>query len=346
MSSDKFLTAKEQVKHSEGKGVQFNGFSKTRAIRYLEENNNYFKLRAFRKNYIKGEDGKYLHLDFADLVDLAIIDNRLRAILLEMAISIEHFSKVHLLKVLQESETSGTQVIIEYVNQLDSRPRNMLKRDFDKNKNSLYCGDLCDKYINSEMHCPVWVFVEIVSFGQYLHFYEFCANRSQGKNKKELLRRLYLMRVVKDLRNACAHNNCIINDLRAELKKGPNQEIPKVIAELGFSKEVRNRHLNRVALYQIITTLYAHKEIVISPGVHKNIALKLHDLNDRFYRDRDYTKNDIIKSSFDVLSKIFNKWFDASEISDQNNRFCRNQSYSRNSIIKSFFNLLSKIFDK
>lgn len=54
MSSDKFLTAKEQVRHSEGKGVQFNDFSKTKAIRYLEENNNYFKLRAFRKNYIRG----------------------------------------------------------------------------------------------------------------------------------------------------------------------------------------------------------------------------------------------------------------------------------------------------
>lgn len=312
MSSDKFLTAKEQVKHSEGKGVQFNDFSKTKAIRYLEENNNYFKLRAFRKNYIKGEDGKYLHLDFADLVDLAIIDNRLRVILLEMSISVEHFSKVHLLKVLQETETSGTPVVVEYVNQLGSKPRKALKRDFNKNKNSLYCGNLCNKYIKSELYCPVWVFVEMVSFGQYLHFYEFCANRSQGKNQKELLRRLYLMRVVKDLRNACAHNNCIINDLRAPLNKSPNQEIQQVVAKLGASKEVRERHLKRVALYQIITTLYTHKEIVISPGVHKNIALKLRDLNDRFYRDRDYSKNDIIKSSFNLLSKTFDKWFDIS----------------------------------
>lgn len=132
MSSDKFLTAKEQVRHSESKGVQFNDFSKTKAIRYLEENNNYFKLRAFRKNYTKGEDGKYLHLDFADLVDLAIIDNRLRAILLEMAISIEHFSKVHLLKVLQETETSGSQVVMEYVDQLDSTPKDILKGDLEK----------------------------------------------------------------------------------------------------------------------------------------------------------------------------------------------------------------------
>lgn len=312
MSSDKFLTAKEQVKHSEGKGVQFNDSSKTKAIRYLEENNNYFKLRAFRKNYIKGEDGKYLHLDFADLVDLAIIDNRLRAILLEMAISIEHFSKVHLLKVLQKSESNGTQVVTDYVNQLTPSFRETLESELDKNKNSLYCGNLYKKYLGNKIYCPVWVFVEMVSFGQYLHFYEFCANRSQGKNQKELLRRLYLMRVVKDLRNACAHNNCIINDLRAQMNRDPNEEIQKVFASLGFSKGVRSKHLKRVAMYQIITTLYAHKEIVISPGVHKNIALKLRDLNDRFYRDRDYSKNGIIKSSFNLLSKTFDKWFNIS----------------------------------
>ena len=311
MSSDKFLTAKEQVKHSEGKGVQFNDFSKTKAIRYLEENNNYFKLRAFRKNYIKGEDGKYLHLDFADLVDLAIIDNRLRAILLEMAISIEHFSKVHLLKVLQKSESNGTQVVTDYVNQLTPSFRETLESELDKNKNSLYCGNLYKKYLVNKIYCPVWVFVEMVSFGQYLHFYEFCAKRNQSQNK-ELLRRLYLMRVVKDLRNACAHNNCIINDLRAQTNRDPNEEIQKVFASLGFSKGVRSKHLKRVAMYQIITTLYAHKEIVISPGVHKNIALKLRDLNDRFYRDRDYSKNGIITSSFNILSKTFDKWFNIS----------------------------------
>lgn len=311
MSSDKFLTAKEQVKHSEGKGVQFNDFSKTKAIRYLEENNNYFKLRAFRKNYIKGEDGKYLHLDFADLVDLAIIDNRLRAILLEMAISIEHFSKVHLLKVLQKSESNGTQVVTDYVNQLTPSFRETLESELDKNKNSLYCGNLYKKYLGNKIYCPVWVFVEMVSFGQYLHFCEFCAKRNQSQNK-ELLRRLYLMRVVKDLRNACAHNNCIINDLRAQTNRDPNEEIQKVFASLGFSKGVRSKHLKRVAMYQIITTLYAHKEIVISPGVHKNIALKLRDLNDRFYRDRDYSKNGIITSSFNILSKTFDKWFNIS----------------------------------
>lgn len=311
MSSDKFLTAKEQVKHSEGKGVQFNDFSKTKAIRYLEENNNYFKLRAFRKNYIKGEDGKYLHLDFADLVDLAIIDNQLRAILLEMAISIEHFSKVHLLKVLQKSESNGTQVVTDYVNQLTPSFRETLESELDKNKNSLYCGNLYKKYLGNKIYCPVWVFVEMVSFGQYLHFYEFCAKRNQSQNK-ELLRRLYLMRVVKDLRNACAHNNCIINDLRAQTNRDPNEEIQKVFASLGFSKGVRSKHLKRVAMYQIITTLYAHKEIVISPGVHKNIALKLRDLNDRFYRDRDYSKNGIITSSFNILSKTFDKWFNIS----------------------------------
>ena len=119
MTKRAFLTPKEQIKHCEQKGIQFNKISKSKAIMYLEDNNNYFKLRSFRKNYVKDPNlGKYTNLDFADLVDLAIIDNRLRRILLEMSLSIEHFSKVHLLKVLQETGEDGYAIIQDYVSQL------------------------------------------------------------------------------------------------------------------------------------------------------------------------------------------------------------------------------------
>ena len=128
MAKRAFLTPKEQIKHCEEKGVQFNKISKSKAIMYLEDNNNYFKLRAFRKNYVKDLNlGKYTNLDFADLVDLAIIDNRLRRILLEMSLSIEHFSKVHLLKVLQETGEDGYAIIQDYVSQLSQSNKKRLE---------------------------------------------------------------------------------------------------------------------------------------------------------------------------------------------------------------------------
>lgn len=307
MSNDYFLTAKEQVNHCASKGIQFNDYSKSKATKYLEENNNYFKLRAFRKNYSKDTNHKYIHLDFADLVDLAIIDSRLRAILLEMAISIEHFSKVHLLKILQKSESIGTAIVDSYIQQLNSDSKNILLNDLKRNSTSLYCGDLYAKYINSTLiHCPVWVFIEIISFGQFLHFYEYCA---KIKGDKELERRLYLMRVVKDLRNACAHNNCIINNIQTPLNRKPNSEIQRVLAQAGLSLVIRKKHLYRAAMYQIITTLYTHKEIVTSNGVHGHISESLQALKLRLFRDRSYAYNDILKSSFKLLSKLIDIWF-------------------------------------
>lgn len=314
MTKRAFLTPKEQIKHCEQKGIQFNKISKSKAIIYLEDNNNYFKLRSFRKNYVKDPNlGKYTNLDFADLVDLAIIDNRLRRILLEMSLSIEHFSKVHLLKVLQETGEDGYAIIQDYVSQLSQSNKKRLESDLKKNKNSTYCGNLHQKYMSPNIFdCPVWVFIEVISFGQYLHFYEFCSNRCpDDSHQKKLYSRLYLMRIVKDLRNACAHNNCIINDLRAPLPQNitPNLQVTNALANLGISKPVRRKHLRRVVFYQIVVTFYTHIDIVSSPGVHNHITHELQEFRSRLYRDTDYSKNDIINSTFKLFIKLIDNWF-------------------------------------
>lgn len=313
MLSKPFLTPKEQIKHCCDKGIQFNKISKTSALAYLEANNNYFKLRSYRKNFERDiKTRKYLRLDFAHLIDLAIIDNRLRRLLLEMSLSIEHFSKVHILKVLQESNEDGYEILQNYLHQLSDKNKAALIRDLKKNSGSTYCGNLYNKYMTSNnlINCPIWVFLEVISFGQYLHFYEFCVKLYP--NKKELSLRLYLMRTVKDLRNACAHNNCIINDLRTPHAKPnfkPNQEVNDALNKLGVSKNIRNKQLKRAPFYQIVTTLYAHKQIVKSQGVNKHISNELKIFKERIYRDFNYHENEIIRATFDLLIKIFDNWF-------------------------------------
>lgn len=310
LSGGKFLTPKDQIRHCEQKGIQFNDISKNKAVSYLEMNNNYFKLRSFRKNFTKDPNlGKYTNLDFADLIDLAIIDNRLRKILLEMSLSIEHFSKVHLLGLLQASGYDGYAIVKDYVAQLSSDNHKRLMSDLAKNKSSTYCGNLHKKYMsNFPENCPVWVFIEIISFGQYLHFYNFCALETQSQ---ELKSRLHLMRTVKDLRNACAHNNCIINDLATPLS--PDVKIHFVITNalstLGIPRSARKKHLRRAPFFQIVTTLYTHNLIVSSPGVHNKISKDLMDFKSRLYRDRNYNRNDLILSTFNLLTKIIDNWY-------------------------------------
>ena len=75
------LTPSELIEHLETKGVKFELINRENAKKYLEENNNYFKLVSYRKNFPKyqnGENyGKYIGLDFKMLMDLSIIDMRI-----------------------------------------------------------------------------------------------------------------------------------------------------------------------------------------------------------------------------------------------------------------------------
>lgn len=73
-----------------------------------------------------------------------------------------------------------------------------------------YTGGLIARY--ADLGFPAWAFIEVVSFGSFLYFYKFCAKRF---NDREMLNEFYIFQAVKSLRNACAHNNCILNNLSA-----------------------------------------------------------------------------------------------------------------------------------
>ena len=95
----------ELVEILKGKGVTFShSMDERAAINYLKKNNNYYKLTAYRKNFPKDENGRYINLDFAYLVDLAIIDMLFRRLILGMALDIEHFEKVKLLNALKKQK--------------------------------------------------------------------------------------------------------------------------------------------------------------------------------------------------------------------------------------------------
>ncbi len=76
------LSIEQQIKHMKEKGIQFSIVTESEAMDYLLNNNNFFRLKAYAKNYEKynsGENkGKYFKLEFAYLKELAIIDMEFR----------------------------------------------------------------------------------------------------------------------------------------------------------------------------------------------------------------------------------------------------------------------------
>lgn len=304
--SIKWLTYKEQVVHCKERGITFNKISEFDAEEYLRRNNNFFKLRSYRKNFIKRRgSNQYVNLDFFELIDLAVIDSYLRNILLKMSLNIEHFSKVALLCRLSESTLINTDIIDEYITQLNLDSMEALTADLNKNKNSIYSQDLFDTYLTSNnfKSLPVWVFIEMISFGQYLSFYKYCADKLDDKN---LINNFYLMLTVKNIRNASAHNTCIINDFISLKNFKPNFELTRNLSFLGQAN--RKAQLKKIRVYHILAVLYTHKKLVSSKRTHEHISCELSKLKYRFYRNNSFT-NKTIKCVFDTIIKVIDFWY-------------------------------------
>lgn len=299
------LTISEQISHLKSKGIKFELCSEDDALTYLTLNNNYFKIRAYRKNFEKcsyGEmQGKYLNLDFAMLKDFAIIDMRLRYSLLSMCLDIEHFEKVKLLKIISNSSNDGYAIVNYYLDNLDACGKKyILENDISNRSKSSYCKGIIDKYHDNY---PAWAFVEILSFGQFTYFLNFCAEYFNDKDLKE---DYYLLQSVRNIRNAAAHNNCIINNLSLNNNSyAPNKKVLAFLSKIGVSKDSRKRRMSNESVCEIVTLLYTHCSIVSSQGVMNARSQEIHDVIDRFFKHIDYyTDNDLITTTFNFLKKV------------------------------------------
>lgn len=303
------IKAKQQVNHLKNKGITFHYCSESAAVDYLRENNNYFKLTSYRKNYGKYENrkkkGKYINLDFAYLKDLAIIDMSLRYTLVQLALDIEHFTKLKLLRIIEEKEEDGYKICKDFFQEIGEDQACKLTNEILINRNSIYCCDLIEKYSEN---IPVWVFLELISFGRLINFYKFCAERfDEDKMKNEV----YMLLSCKEIRNAAAHSQCILNDLKLNTKKyDPDWKMMKEIYKIpSISKNVARKRMTNERIRQIVTLLYTHKSIVTSAGVHKKANKALDGFRERMMKNISfYNTNDLIRGTFNFLDLIIDNW--------------------------------------
>lgn len=305
------LSLDGQIDKMKEKGITFCYISQDDAKRYLNDNNYYFKLTSFRKNYHKKKiDGKdmYIDLDFAYLQDLAIIDMELRYLLVHLSLDIEHYTKLYLLNLIEEHDEDGYKIIREYFDSLSTNQCERLKKEILRNSESVYCQDLISHNPNPE-DFPIWVFLELISFGTLVAFYGFCGNRY---NDKKMIRKHFILKMCKSVRNATAHSNCIINNLKPHTTNYPSSYF--VLMELSKIKEIskttRDKKMSNSRMQQIISLLYMHRDLVQSEGTKKYAARSLHKLTERINRNKCYyQKNDLIRTNFEFLIKIIDNWY-------------------------------------
>lgn len=315
------LSAREQVEHLKKKGVKFVLASEEEAEHYLTENNNYFKLRAYRKNFEKYVSGKkagtYINLDFAMLRDLAVIDMRLRYVLLTFALDIEHFEKVKLLNIISESKDDGYTVVNSYLDQLraqesnatdNRRPYSTLMHDIERNRTSEYCGGIIEKY---DGNYPVWAFLEIIPFGSFINFLKYCSEYFDDMNLED---DHYLLCDVRRFRNAAAHNSCVIHNLSLHTASNhkTNRNVSSYLTRaLSIDSKKRRKRMSSAAMRDMVTLLYAHKHIVTSNGVIQARRNDIKSVIERCFKHIDYYQNNtLVTSSFEFLKKVVDILYD------------------------------------
>lgn len=299
------LSLDDQINHMKTKGITFQIEDEHSALEYLESNNNYFKLRSYRKNYEQKKDGTYVNLEFAYLKDLAIIDMRMRYCLLEMCLDIEHHVRVKLVKSIENAQNEDGYSVVSDFRNMDAKS---FDQHIDKAQNSPYCRDLVQSYSKDNM--PIWVFVEIAQLGQLINFYRFVGDRL---NDKEMQNDFYHLQDIRQLRNACAHSNCLINDLRGSgaQARRTDSAIVNAITACGISPTSRKKKMANERIRQIVTMLYFYNVFVRSTGLKKHRAKRLEaDVKQRTQENRGfYSSNQLIQSTFDFLNILVDKWF-------------------------------------
>lgn len=219
---------------------------------------------------------------------------------IHMALDIEHFAKVKLLRALEISSCDGYDIVKKYrahLKEEDERKNSKrsvhLENELARNNNNPYCGGIIQSYSNNY---PMWAFIEIIPLGSFVDFYGFCANELSDVDKS-LRDDYYLLKTIKELRNAAAHSNCIINSMGA--KDSRAQANYCVIRGIdSISKSRRDRQLKNERMRQMVTMLYLHKEIVTSNGVHNRAKKDLNDAVERMYKNIEFYRDNATVLSF------------------------------------------------
>lgn len=313
------LTSTQLVsKMKEEKGISFSLVSELEAKEYLFNVNNFLRTASYRKNFQKNQKGtnkgKYINLDFAYLKELSIIDMHFRMEVIHLCIDIEHDLKV---KILQEVETNSKIDGYSIVKEFLASNEKILKR-IAANCSSPFTCDLIRKYFTIEEQidsitnkrvnniskyddCPIWGFLELITFGDLIYFYKFFCEQNEIKP----IISNSLLHLVKNLRNGCAHNNCILANLSSSTSKAP-QEISRLVSNIkGISKSQMQKKLTCRPVLEFVTLLYVYDRIVSEKVKEKGFE-KLYSLfSNRMLRNKNYfTNNELIKSTYEFSKKI------------------------------------------
>lgn len=303
------LTLEEQIEYMQAKGVQFTLMTEEKALAYLSENSYYYKVTAYKHNFHRDFDGTYRNLDFAHLVDIAIIDMYLRYTLIQLSLDIEHTLKTKLIHFITENPGEDGYSIIEEFNTFERK--SFLKKEYNKPEKYIHVKDKIFKEVKNKRdynydtytkgNFPIWKLIEMMSYGQLSSFIKFYVETGKFKSKQLEVAKNFL-HYSKNIRDSAAHNRPILlnviqlNQIEASnakhhQKKGQvKQELKEYVKTPLLKHKCSANILTNFRIHDLCTLIYLHDTYVKGKYIRKARKNELFKIYKRALYRRSYYK--------------------------------------------------------
>lgn len=307
------LTVDQQIEHLKSKGVRFALCTEAEAAIYLSKRTYFFKIASYRVLFEKRtggkHDGQYINLDFRHLITLASLDRDLRYALLPLTLDVKHAARAKLIRIVtQRIDEDGYAIARDYMSSLSHNERRRREGDLKSLEKDAYCGDLIAKYGCQPQDMPIWVLMELFSFGSFASLYLFCAKRWDDTGMED---EHYMLRQAQFVRNACAHSPNLINGfLIKDDTVDTNIAVERAIAKTGLSHRVRTSKMRNPRLKQIATLMYLHTRLVADGSGRQRACRDLKGLGAKIDQTLETLgNNDAVRSSLGFLKALIDSWF-------------------------------------
>ena len=155
----------------------------------------------------------------------------------------------------------------------------------------------------------VWNAVEVLTFGQFERLYKLYSVRNNGWNEKIC----NLIFPAKSIRNAAAHNNCLLNSLRIPYsaptaKHVTSKQVYSYVSNIPALKKSKSKEtkLANPVIHDFIAMLFLFDKVCTSSETKKHTYKTLSNLfHQKFTRNKTFFENnEIIISSYEFVVKV------------------------------------------
>lgn len=286
MKKDQKLKIEEQIEDLASKNVIFDDESdkskglmtEADARSFLRYNTFYFHFKHYAhafETYKNTSTIKYVELSFGKMVELSKLDMYFRRIVLHMCLDVEHLLKSRLLYDISiNDEEDGKNIVGKYISNLKDGYKYYVGIKA-KYKNSIL-SKLVAKFPDDQKDLAVWKFVEVLSFGEFIDFYEFYHSEySERALQGGVPTFVKYLDDIRFLRNAAAHNSTMLSHLNSKEDLEPTYNIKNIIIKKKQERDKSNgnkrklfegidvsKQLSNYVIHDFVTLLFLYRDLL------------------------------------------------------------------------------------